>query len=58
MDKLQRGSFPMLVLSFFGMAIHFFVTPIPDWIVRVLGIVMLISMFFLVFSTVRISAKK
>lgn len=58
MKKLQRISFPIAVLSMLCMIIHFCMFSFPDWTVRVIGVLLLLSMFAMVFSTVRISMSK
>lgn len=51
-------SFPIAVLSMLCMFIHFCMFSFPDWAVRVIGVLLLLSMFAMVFSTVRISMSK
>lgn len=58
MKKLQMISFPIAVLSMLCMFIHFCMFSFPDWAVRVIGVLLLLSMFAMVFSTVRISMSK
>ena len=58
MKKLQRISFPIVVLTALGLVIHFYMFSFPDWAVRSCGILLLVSMFGMVFSTVRITMSK
>jgi len=58
MKKLQVISIIVLILSTAGLMIWRFVVPFPDWLVRVVGVLSLVSIFTTVFSIVKISAAK
>lgn len=58
MKKLQIISIVVLALSAVGFILWRFAVPFPDWLVRVVGILMLISIFTTVFSTVKIVMSK
>lgn len=58
MKKLQKISFPVAVLSLICMMIHFYILSFPDWAVRLIGVLLLLSMFAMVFSTIRLSMTK
>lgn len=55
MKKLQIISSAILIVSIAGFMIWRFTAPCPDWFVRVTGALMLVSIFFTVFSTVKLS---
>lgn len=54
MKRLQIGSLIVLVITIISLVLWRFAFTFPDWLVRVVGILMLISIFSLVFSTVRL----
>jgi len=58
MKILQFGSIIVLIISVIGFILWRFMVPFPDWSVRVIGIFMLISIFSVVFSTVKIAMNK
>ncbi len=58
MKKLQIISTLVLIISIASFIIWRFAVPFPDWVVREVGIFMLVSMFMTVFSTVKITAAK
>lgn len=58
MKKLQIISTIVLVITIIGVIFWRFVVPFPDWTVRVVGILMLVSIFTTVFSTVKIAISK
>ncbi len=41
-----------------ALAISFFVSPMPDWAVRVIGVTMMAAVFTLTFATVRLRKTK
>lgn len=53
MKRVQIGSLIVLVITIISLVLGRFAFPFPDWLVRFVGILMLISIFSLVFSTVR-----
>ena len=58
MKKLQIISIIVLGVTLLGFIVWRFVVPLPDWLVRVVGILMLASIFTTVFSTMKIAAAK
>ena len=58
MKKLQIIGFLVLVASLIGFLLWRFNESVPDWFARVNGILMLISIFIVVFSSKRLSMKK
>ena len=57
MKKLQLVSLTVLFLSVLLWTAGRIFFPLPDWAVRVNGVVMLIAMALLVFSSVRLRVK-
>ncbi len=57
MKKLQIVSFVILMLSVILWTAGRMLSPLPDWTVRANGVVMLIAMALLVFSSVRLRIK-
>ena len=58
MKKLQLISWILLAISFGTFLVWRFVLPLPDWCMRAAGIVMLITIFTSVFSSVRLHLTK
>jgi uncharacterized membrane protein YeiB len=58
MKKLQMISVILFFVTVAGFILWRFVVPFPDWLVRVNGVLMLITIFTAVFSTVRITMGK
>ena len=58
MKKLQIVSMIVLIITIIGFMLWHFVVPFPDCLVRVVGILMLASIFTAVFSTVKIAARR
>ena len=58
MKKLQLISWILLAISFGTFLVWRFVLPLPDWCMRAAGIVMLVTIFTSVFSSVRINLTK
>ena len=57
MKKLQIVSMTVLGLSVILWTAGRILSPLPDWAVRANGVVMLIAMSLLVFSSVRLTLK-
>lgn len=57
MKQLQRVALTVLALSVLLWTAGRTVLPLPDWAVRANGVVMLIAMALLVFSSVRLNVK-
>lgn len=58
MKKLQIIGLSILAITIVGFILWRFTVSLPDWFVRVNGVLMLISIFITVFSTTKISMKK
>lgn len=58
MKKVRLISIIVLALTVLGMAVNTFITRFPDWAVRATGILMLLALFAVVFSSMRISGSK
>lgn len=58
MKKLQIVSITVLVITIIGFMVWRLFVPFPDWLIRVDGILMLVSIFTAVFSTIKITAKR
>lgn len=58
MKKLQIISIIVLIISIAVFMIWRFAIPFADWLVRVIGILMLVSIFMTVFSTAKITMDK
>jgi hypothetical protein len=58
MKQLQIASMIILVIGIISFLLWRFILSIPDWFVRVTGIILLISIFGLVFSFVRLNNNK
>ncbi|MHC1695829.1 MAG: hypothetical protein AB9835_11295 [Eubacteriales bacterium] len=54
MRKLRILSILLLIVALVGFILWRFVIKLPDWVIRVDGVVMLVAIFTSVFSTVRI----
>ncbi len=57
-QKVQIMTLTILVITLLIMGFHMFIVPLADWIVRITGIVMLISVAVCAYSTVRVSQIK
>lgn len=58
MRKLQIIGIVVLTFTIIGLVFWRFDPVLPDWFVRVNGLLMLISIFITVFSTAKISMKR
>ena len=58
MKKLQLISWILFAISFGTFLVWRFVLPLPDWCMRAAGIVMLVTIFTSVFSSVRLNLTK
>ena len=54
MKWVSRISFIVLVIGVLALALHCFILPLADWIVRTNGIIMVLSLFAFVYSTLRL----
>jgi len=55
MKKLQMISRIVLIISIVGFIVWRFAIPSSDWVMRVIGVLLLVSVFTMVFSTVKIN---
>lgn len=53
MKKTQLISILVLIAALIIMGVHVFITPLGDWTVRIAGIVMLIDLTVVAYSTVQ-----
>ena len=53
MKRVQAVSFLLLVLTLAVMAVNRLAVPLPDWAVRIDGVVMMLAIAAAAFSTVR-----
>lgn len=53
MKKVQLVSIIVLIIALVIMVVNIFLAPLADWIVRVDGVILLIGIFFLSYSTVK-----
>lgn len=53
MKKLQRISMAVLIITLGIMGIHLIAAPFADWIIRINGFMMIISLAVFIYSTVR-----
>jgi len=58
MRKLNITSIIISAVTVVGFVLWRFVIAFPDWLVRVLGIFMLVSIFTMVYSTIKIKMSK
>ena len=58
MKKLQTAGIITAALSLIGYGCGRFVTPLPDWAMRTFGVLMLIAICVMTFSTARIRMNK
>lgn len=58
MKKLQIIGVVILVITIVILILWKFTNSLPDWLVRVNGVLMLISVFITVFSTTKITISK
>jgi len=58
MKTIRMISMAVLIVSIAGLMMWRFVVPFPDWVVRVVGVLLLVSTFTAVFSTLKISEEK
>ena len=58
MKKLQLISIILFAISFGTYLVWRFMLPLPDWCMRAAGILMLVTIFTSVFSSVRINLTK
>lgn len=54
MKQLRIASLVMLIIGFMGYLLWRFILDLPDWFMRIAGIITLVSIFTLTFSTVRL----
>lgn len=54
MKRLQVTSKIILLIGIICLLLWRFILPLPDWFVRVTGIILIISVFTFVFSSVRL----
>ena len=54
MKQLRIASLVMFIMGFTGYILWRFILDLPDWFMRIAGIITLISIFTLTFSTVRL----
>lgn len=54
MKRMRSIGTGMLVITLACMAVHLWVTPLPDWAVRLNGVLMMLTIFVTVFSSVRL----
>lgn len=53
MKKVQLVSIIVLIIALVIMVVNIFLAPLADWIVRVDGVILLIGIFFLSYSTLK-----
>lgn len=53
MKKLQLISTCVLIITLLVMGVNIFVASLPDWVLRIDGILMLIGLLAVSFSTIR-----
>lgn len=53
MKKVQIISICVLLVSLLILQVNFFITPLPEWIVRADGVILLVALFTVVYSTVK-----
>lgn len=53
MKKVQIISICVLLVSLLILQVNLFITPLPEWIVRVDGVILLVALFTVVYSTVK-----
>ena len=58
MKRLQITSMIILIIGIICLLLWRFILSVPDWFVRGTGIIILISIFILVFSSVRLRNMK
>lgn len=54
MKRLRTIGMGMLAVTLACMAVHLWVTPLPDWAVRINGVLMMLAIFVTVFSATRL----
>ena len=54
MKKIQLISICALIVALAVMAVNRFIAPLPDWAIRIDGMVMLAALFAASFSTVKL----
>ena len=54
MRRMRSIGIGMLLVTLACMAVHLWVTPLPDWAVRLNGVLMMLAIFVTVFSAVRL----
>ena len=58
MKRLRNASLACMIPALAVLGVHLWITPLPDWAVRLCGIVLLCGVFALSFSTVRLQIRK
>ncbi len=58
MKKVQIISICILIVTLVVMVVNKIVIPLPDWIIRMDGIIMLVSLFVVSFITVKCIREK
>lgn len=53
MKKVQTISISILVITLLVMGVNIFLSPLPDWVVRINGILLLASLLSVVYTTVK-----
>ncbi len=57
MKKVQIASISILVITLVIMGVNLFIIPLWDWVVRIDGIIMLLGIFIVSYSTVKCPKK-
>ena len=58
MKKMQAGSLLLLAATLAVMAVNRFAAPLPDWAVRTAGVVMMLALMCVAYSTVKRNREK
>ena len=58
MKKRRAASVAAVVVGLVVLLIHFFISPLADGLVRVVGVLELAAIFLTVFTSVRLGAKQ
>lgn len=58
MKKVQIISICMLIVTIVVMAVNGIIVPLSDWVIRIDGIIMLVTLFVVSFSTVKCIREK
>ena len=53
LKKIQLMSIIVLIITLIIMCVHWFMSPLTDWVIRIDGIIMMVSLLVVTYSTAK-----